>query len=258
MKESQMSERVTYRCEAGVATVSMDDGKVNVMSTAMLRELDAAFDRAKEDQAAAVVLRSGRKDIFTAGFDLKILAANDPVRSLEMVKAGAELALRLMSYPLPTIGVMEGHAFPMGTFLLLACDVRIAGRGRFRMGLNEVAIGISPPGFAIELARGRLHPAWLSRTVTLGEMYEPDDAAIAGFLDRVVSADAVEKTLHEVITAVRAIDAPSHALAKERLRRPTMAAMRAAIDSELTPAAYTANSAKRSSVVLPGGNRRAH
>src|SRR5207302_2583838 len=123
-RSGQMTGRVTYRCEAGVAHVTMDDGKVNVMSTPMLRDLEAALDRAEQDRAM-VVLRSAREGIFSAGFDLKIFASNDPARSLEMVKAGAELALRLMSFPNPTIGIMEGHAFPMGTFLLLACDVRL-------------------------------------------------------------------------------------------------------------------------------------
>ena len=169
-----------------------------------------------------------------------------------MVKTGAELALRLMSYPFPTVGVMEGHAFPMGTFLLLACDVRLGARGAHRMGLNEVAIGIPPPG-SIELARSRVHPAWLSRTATLGEMYEPDDAVVAGFLDRAVSADAVDASLADALKMLRSIHMPSHALAKERLRRPAIAAMRVAIDSELTLAAYEVSARKRASVVLPKG-----
>src|SRR5438094_100931 len=57
------------------------------------------------------------------------MSSGDTAKSLEMVKAGAELALRLMLHPLPTIGVMEGHAYPMGTFRLLACDVRLGARG---------------------------------------------------------------------------------------------------------------------------------
>ena len=156
-----MSDRVAYRLHDGVATVTMDDGKVNVMSTGMLRDLGGAFDRAEKDRAI-VVLQSARSGLFSAGFDLKIFAANDAAGSLEMVKTGAELALRLMSFPFPTLGVMEGHAFPMGTFLLLACDVRIGARGPFRMGLNEVAIGISPPGFAIGSMQGpgRAWTAW--------------------------------------------------------------------------------------------------
>jgi enoyl-CoA hydratase len=228
----------------------MDDGKVNVMSAAMLRDLRAAFDEA-EKAAAIAVLRSGRPRIFSAGFDLKVFAANDPKSSLEMVKAGAELALHLMPFPMPVIGVMEGHAFPMGTFLLLACDVRLGTQGKHRMGFNEVAIGIAPPGFAIELARSRIHPAWLSRTVTLGEMFEPDDAVAAGFLDYAVSADEVDASLEEILKSLRSLHMPSHALAKKRLRRPAIEAMRASIDSELTLAAYEANSQKRASVVLP-------
>lgn len=249
-----MQDRLDYRLEDGVATITMDDGKVNVMSTGMLRALGAAFDRAENDQAI-IVLRSGREGIFSAGFDLKTFATNDIGGSLEMVKTGAELALRLLTYPFPTIGLMEGHAFPMGTFLLLACDARIGARGAFRMGLNEVAIGIAPPEFAIELARSRIQPAWLSRTVTLGEMYEPDDAVVAGFLDRAVPADEVARTIEDTLVVMRTVHAPSHGLAKKRLRRATQVAMREAIDRELTLEAYTSRSAARSAVVLPVSGR---
>jgi len=122
------------------------------------------------------------------------------------------------------------------------------------MGLNEVAIGISPPGFAIELARSRVHPAWLSRTVTLGEMFEPDEAVVAGFLDRVIPANDLEQALKDVVAGLRNLHMPSHALAKQRLRRAAMAAMREAIDRELTLDAYRASAANRTAVVLPAGN----
>src|SRR6266567_1473618 len=216
-----MADGVNYELTDGVARIMLDDGRVNVMSTTMLGEIAAAFDRA-EKEAETVVLRSGRAGIFSAGFDLKVFAAGDAAKSLDMVRTGAELALRLMSFPHPIIGVMEGHAFPMGTFLLLACDVRLGARGPHRMGLNEVAIGIAPPGFAIELARSRLHPAWLSRTATLGEMYEPDEALAAGFLDRVVAPELIDTTLGEITTALRTIHKPSHATAKKRLRQSAM------------------------------------
>ena len=246
-----MQTRVSYVEREGVASIRLDDGKVNVMSAAMLADIASALERA-EKSAEMLVLRSTRPGIFSAGFDLKIFAAGDVEKSLEMVRAGAELALRLMAFPLPTIGVMEGHAYPMGTFLLLSCDVRLGARGPHRMGLNEVAIGIAPPGFAIELARSRLHPSWLSRTVTTGEMYEPDDALVAGLLDRMVPPEAIDAELKKIVAALRAIHKPSHATAKRRLRRATMDAMREAIDRELTLAAYQASSMARSAVMLPG------
>ncbi len=246
-----MQTRVSYVEREGVASILLDDGKVNVMSAAMLADIASALERA-ERSAEVVVLRSTRPGIFSAGFDLKIFAAGDVEKSLEMVRAGAELALRLMAFPLPTIGVMEGHAYPMGTFLLLSCDVRLGARGPYRMGLNEVAIGIAPPGFAIELARSRLHPSWLSRTATTGEMYEPDDALVAGLLDRVVSPEAIDAELEKIVAAVRAIHQPSHATAKRRLRQAMMDAMREAIDRELTMAAYRASAQARAAVAVPG------
>ena len=246
-----MKEKVAYAQADGIARITMDDGKLNVMSLAMLEALDGAFDRAEKDKAV-VVLRSGRPNIFSAGFDLKVFAANDPAGSSAMVKAGAELALRLLSFPTPIVGVLEGHAFPMGTFLLLASDVRIATSGPHRMGLNEVAIGISPPGFAVELARSRVHPAWLSRTVTTGEMFEPDDALTAGFLDRIVATERIEDEISAVAGALQKLHMPSHLTAKRRLRAGVMRDMRAAIDSEITLAAYQARSSTPPSVVLPG------
>jgi enoyl-CoA hydratase len=246
-----MTGRVTYRFEEGVARITMDDGKVNAMSSEMLADLEAALDRAEADKAT-VVLRSARPGIFSAGFDLKVFAANDPARSHAMVKAGAELALRLMAFPYPTIGVMEGHAYPMGTFLLLACDMRIGAMAQHRMGLNEVVIGISPPRFAIELARSRVHPAWLSRTVTLGEMYEPLEAQKAGFLDRVVPASEVDGALAAVLVSLKAVNVAMHAMAKLNLRRAAMTAIRAAIDEDLTLESYQAGATRLAQVALPG------
>lgn len=245
-----MPNGVSYELKDGVARIVLDDGKVNVMSTTMLGQIGAAFARA-EEEAETVVLRSGRPGIFSAGFDLKVFASGDAAQSLEMVRAGAELSLRLMSFPHPTIGVMEGHAFPMGTFLLLACDVRLGAHGPHRMGLNEVAIGIAPPSFAIELARSRLHPAWLSRTATLGEMYEPEEALTAGFLDRVVAPEAIDTALEGIVADLRAVHKPSHAIAKRRLRQPAMDAMRTAIERELTMAAYEASNRARKDVAMP-------
>lgn len=243
-----MSERLEYKLIDGVAHVTMNDGKLNLMTVAMLQELDAAFTRA-ENEANLLVLRSGVSGIFSAGFDLKVFARNDAEQSLEMVRLGAELALRLIALPIPTLGIMQGHAFPMGTFLLLACDVRIAEQGPYRMGLNEVAIRIAPPSFAIELARSRVHPAWLSRTVTLGEMFEPDEAKNAGFLDRTEPVEQIEQAINETISALKDTHIPSHAAAKLRLRQHSMTLMRQAIDSELTIEAYKRRSA--STIKMP-------
>ena len=112
-----MSELVHYEKDGAVARITMDDGKVNVMSAAMLRALGAAFDRAEADEATVVL--KGREGIFSAGFDLKVFASNDPQAIYDMLKLGAELALRLLSFPQPVVAVCTGHAYPMGAFLMM-------------------------------------------------------------------------------------------------------------------------------------------
>ena len=245
-----MTHPVTYALDAGVARITMDDGKLNVMSVDMLQALHTAFDQAARD-GAIVALRSMRPGIFSAGFDLKVFAANDAAHSLAMVRSGAELALKILSFETPVLGACAGHAYPMGAFLLLASDVRLGADGPWRIGLNEVAIGIAPPGFAVELARQRLTPAYLSRTVTTGEMFPLAESVTAGFLDRVVSLDALDEEVEAALEVLRRIHLPSHAAAKPRLRAGAIQAVRDAIDAELTPQAYARRAVGGSSVRLP-------
>jgi enoyl-CoA hydratase len=224
---------VSYQKSDGVATLSMDDGKVNVMSTSMLKELTSAFERAEKD-GVIVILTSARRGIFSAGFDTKILARKDPQQVFDMVRLGAELAACVLAYPRPVVIACPGHAFPMGAFLMLAADVRIGAEGSYKIGLNEVAIGIPVPTFGLELARSRLLPSYLQRTALTGEMFSPAEAVTAGFLDQVVPADNLQEAAETVAANLGKIDHPSHASTKERLRRETLATVRAAIDSEIT------------------------
>ncbi len=246
-----VSNPVNYRLDGQVAHIAMNDGKLNVMSLEMLEALHAAFDRAASDKAV-VAFSSAQPNIFSAGFDLKVFAANDVAKSQAMVRAGAELALKLLSFQTPILSICRGHAFPMGAFLLLASDIRIGVAGAYRIGLNEVAIGIPVPSFALELARHRLHPAYLSRTAMTGEMFGPEEAVMAGFLDRIVPADALEATIDAVAASLTQIHMPSHATVKQRLRARAIMAVRAAIDAELTPEAYRRYATTKSAVKLPG------
>ena len=163
----------------------MDDGKVNVFSIPMLRALHEAFDQAEQD--GTVVLLQGRPGCFTAGFDLNTLSGP---RSdvLTLLRLGASLAERILSFPAPVVVACTGHAFPAGAFLLMAADARLGADGPYRLGLNEVRIGLTLPWFAVVLARYRLTPAHFDHAAVTGEMFDPRTAREAGLLDTVVPA----------------------------------------------------------------------
>lgn len=224
-----MGERTTYRLEDGIATITMDDGKVNVLSNEMQAELNAALDRAASDRA--VVVLSGRPGIFSAGFNLPVLQAGGP-EALAMLIGGFELAERILSFPTPVVIACPGHAIAMGVFVLLSGDYRIGANGPFKITANEVAINMTMPETAVEICRQRLAPAHFVRAVTLAEVYSPADAVAAGFLDRVVEPDELDRAAHEVATNLAALSPQAHAATKLRAKRHSLAAVRAAIEAD--------------------------
>jgi enoyl-CoA hydratase len=235
-RQDPMTELVRYEASGPIARITMDDGKVNVMSAAMLTALHAAFDRAERERA--IVVLTGRAQTFSAGFDLKVFAARDPQAIYDMMRLGASLALRLLSFPTPVIAACNGHALPMGAFLMLASDIRIGAEGPFRIGLNEVAIGLTVPSFALELARQRLTPAHLSLTAVTGRLFSPAEALAAGFLDQLVPAEDLDATAEAAAQSLTKVDLASHAATKRRLRAGAIAAVRNAIEAEITLDAY--------------------
>jgi enoyl-CoA hydratase len=222
---------VSYEKSDEFVTITMDDGKVNVMSMPMMTEINQALDQAEAD--GAVVILTGRQGIFSAGFDLSVFRQG-PERLLEMMTTGAELAGRVMAFPTPVVTACNGHAYPMGAFLMLSADIRIGAEGPYRIGMNEVAIGITVPLFAIEIAKHRLTPAYFSRAVVNAEMFSPDAAIAAGFLDRVVPEEELLDASKQSARYLCGLDMASYRATKTKAKGSTLTGLRHAIETELT------------------------
>lgn len=185
---------LTYELRDNVASITMDDGKVNAVTPALAEELMAAIARA-ETEAGAILL-AGREGKFCAGFDLKTIQGGDSAAASALLNQGGAVALRLMESPLPTIALCTGHALAMGALLLLACDTRIGVEGNFKIGLNETAIGMPLPVFGVEIPRVRLANNALTAAVVQSRLYDPVAAVSAGYLDMALPAsDAAEQAL---------------------------------------------------------------
>jgi enoyl-CoA hydratase len=195
----------------------------------MLSALNDALDRAVADRA--VVVLTGKPGMFSAGFDLKTLAAGGP-DAQKMLFAGFELAYRLLSFPTPVVVACGGHAIAMGVFLVLAADYRLGADGPFKIGANEVAIGLTMPQFGVEMCRQRLAPAHFNRAVIFSEMYTPTDAVPAGFLDRVVPAADLQTEAQKFATTATKLNPAVFTGSKLRLREQALKAVRGAIEAD--------------------------
>ncbi len=184
-----MSEHATFESSGDVALVRLDDGKANAISPELLVAIHECLDRAEESDQA--VLLAGRPGRFSAGFDLGVIRDGGPDAGRALVTAGAQLALRLARFPAPVVIACTGHALAMGAVLLMAADTRIGARGDFKIGFNEVAIGMSTPIFLLELARERISKCHFLRSVVQAEIHDPVSAAQVGFLDRTCAQEEV-------------------------------------------------------------------
>jgi enoyl-CoA hydratase len=220
---------VRYEHEDSVATVAIDDGKANALSLEVLAQINQALDQAAAD--GATVLLTGRSGIFSGGFDLGILGGGGEDARV-MVRSGFELAERILSFPTPVVIACPGHAVAMGSFLLLSADYRIGVSGPFRITANEVAIGLTMPRAAIEVCRQRLAPAHFNRAVMLAEVYSPEDAVPAGFLDRVVDPAELSAASQEVVVKLAGLNGRAHRSTKLRARETLLRDLRAAIEQD--------------------------
>jgi enoyl-CoA hydratase len=225
-----MSSRVEYSLEESVATVVLDDGKVNVLSPAMQDEIHGALDSAEKDDAGAVVI-AGNQKVFSAGFDLSVLRGDDPDAAIGMLAGGFDLSLRFLSFPKPVVIAVTGPAIAMGSFLVLSGDHRV-GAPDFRIQANEVAIGMTMPYAAIEVMKVRLTRSAFQRVNSLAPVFSGAEAVAAGWLDELVDPAQVLSRAQQVARDALQLDAGAHAASKLRARSQALDAIRAAVKSE--------------------------
>jgi enoyl-CoA hydratase len=222
----------TYRLDDGVAVITLDDGKANAIDFALVDALHAHLDRAAGEARAVVV--TGRPGKFCAGFNLSIMTESTEAMQ-RLVGAGAELLVRLYDFELPTVAASTGHALAAGALVLLALDHRVgAGDVPAKIGLNEVAIGMPLPIFAIELARERMATPRLFHEATLqARLFDPEGAVDAGYLDRVVPAASL---LDEAVADAKRLGelrTGAYRETKRNTRRPVIEYIRSTLGADM-------------------------
>ncbi len=224
-----MSDIVTYERTGAIGTVTMDDGKANVMSPRMVLAVNEALDQAEAEEVVLVL--AGRARMFSAGFDLEVLKRLDN-ETIGMLRGGFELAARLLDFPAPVVAACTGHGLAMASFLLCAADYRVGAEGAFKIGANEVAIGLTMPTPALAILQNRLASAAQTRAIALAEIFTPEGAVTAGFLDEVVSAERTVEHATDVATRLAALDRRAYQGTKRLMRSELIATVRAGIEHD--------------------------
>jgi enoyl-CoA hydratase len=224
-----VTDLVAIQIENNVATITIQNGKANAISHQVIDEMNKALDQAEE--AKAVVVITGREGMLSGGYDLNVMRESMSA-AMKLVEKGSTLSRRLLAFPFPVIVACSGHAVAKGAFLLLSADYRIGLDGDFKIGLNEVAIGMTMHDAGIELAKGRLASVFYNRSVLLAEMVSPQDAVTMGFLDKVVSQPEFLPTVNFIAQAMTKLDMKAHYNTKLKVRAGLLKRLDAAIEND--------------------------
>jgi len=135
---------VTFSANGAVGAITLDNPPANSYDIEAVRELADAIAAASESEARVVVLRSASERFFSAGADVKRFLANEPGANMEMVRRAHEALAGIARSPKLFVAWIAGHALGGGLEMALACDLRYAAEGSFRLGTPEVTLGLLP------------------------------------------------------------------------------------------------------------------
>ncbi len=180
--------------EGGVRVLTLDRPPANAIDDTLLTDLSEALDDTLTDNAVRAVVLTGAGRFFSGGLDLMA-----PLRDGEPLGLPLELYrdvhLRLLTFPKPTIAMVNGHAIAGGLILVLACDARLGLDDDYRIGLNELAIGAAFPKVAFEIIRLRLSHAQVSEMLLGAALYPASHALRLGVVDELLSPDTFKETV---------------------------------------------------------------
>jgi enoyl-CoA hydratase len=225
-----MNVFVNYQSEENYIIITIKNGKANAISHEVIEGLNSSLDKANQENK--VVILTGQTGVFSAGFDLKVMTKS-PESAKELVTKGSKLSLRMLSFTQPILIACSGHAIAKGAFLLLSSDYRIGVEGNFKIGLNEVQIGMTMHNAGIAIAKARLSEVYLNRSVNNSEIYNPQQAIDAGFLDMIVPESHLLTTAIKMAQMFSQLNKKAHAETKIKVRKQHLLALKNAIELDL-------------------------
>ena len=194
----------------------------NALSCELIVALREAIEAAAAGGRRALVL-SGAPGRFSGGLDVPLLLSYDRAKIATLWRELYALLHALAVSPIPIAAAITGHAPAGGTVLALFCDYRFMADGDFKLGLNEVQVGIPLPPLILAALRRLVGPRQAERLGVGGLLLSPDEARAVGLVDEVIPADEVVD--HAIRWCQSLLDVPVVAMSStRRLARADLAA----------------------------------
>jgi len=217
----------------GVGVLTLRRPPVNAVNLTLVDELRAALERARDDAQCAALVVTGGAGVFCAGVDTREVPAYDHRQRAAMLRGINRTVATLYGLSKPVVAAVSGHALGAGLVLVLACDLRIAARGPFKLGLTEVEAGIPFPAGPLAVVQAELAPDRCRLLTLTGAVAPPDSPLLAGVIDEVVDAEVVLETARRQAQSLAAKRA--FARVKLQVRGATLDRLRRIVERDEEP-----------------------
>jgi Delta3-Delta2-enoyl-CoA isomerase len=193
----------TIQHDHGIRELHLARPPVNALNPELVAALREAIERAPREGAEALLI-SGAPGLFSAGLDIPALLSLDRAAMRTFWNDFFGVCAALARSPIPVVAAVTGHSPAGGAVLAIFCDYRVMARGEFRIGLNEVQVGLTVPD-CIQAALRRLVGAYRAeRMLVAGSMLDSGDALAAGLVDELTDVDhVVQRTVAWLETLLR-------------------------------------------------------
>lgn len=192
----------------------LDRPPVNALDAGLIRKLREEVDAAADPACRALVLASALPGCFTAGLDVPALLGLDRAAMGRVLEDFLALLRGLAGLPCPSIAAVGGHAPAGGAVLAIHCDLAVMAEGDFRIGLNEVQVGIPLPESIHAALVRRVGPHAAERLGVRGSLITAAEAFRIGLVDELVPVERVRDRALEL--AREFLSLPPRALARTR------------------------------------------
>jgi len=174
-----------------VGSVTLDNPPANSYDLAVMQKFAADVDEAIASDARVIVVRSAGEKFFSAGADVKRFLEGDVEANMEMIRTSQAAFARMAAAEQVFIAHIAGHALGGGLEIALACDIRLASPGGYKLGTPEVTLGLLPGNGGTQRLTRLIGPARAMELLLTGRTFGPDEAQQWGLVSALLEADAV-------------------------------------------------------------------
>lgn len=185
---------VTFSKSDRIGTITLNRPPANSYEMGFMRDLDAAIDAANADsETPVVILKSASEKFFSGGADIKAFLANPTAANLEMIRTAHRALDKMAASSKVFIAAINGHALGGGLETALACDLRFAAEGHYRLGLPEVTLGLLPGNGGTQRLPRLIGANKALELMLTGETVTPADALRLGIVNKLFPADQLQE-----------------------------------------------------------------